>query len=318
MNYFSNKKTSFGVGVFAFMAIVLAIPFLAIGDSYKELYVDKNASGTENGSKNHPFKTISQAIEQVKDNDGTKIYVAKGKYEENINIPEDAQIIGAGSSETTIKADDDDDTVVYMEHGTKLSGVTVENGKQGIIVKKKSRAEISNVIVQNNDKEGILVLGADSKDERYEVTISKSIIRNNEWSGLYVQEDRKIVLIKSSFSKNDGNGMALSKSVELWAEDSSFEENEKSGVLAVLDNSDISLIDCDINENNREGLELNAYGSKGYANIDNVNFEENNRYGFARISRNSGIEKAWKNVTEKNNTYKSNEFGGLSSILKIF
>lgn len=313
-----SKGVFFVLSAFLFSVAFVFIPFLATGDSYKELYVDQDASGTQDGSKDHPFETISQALDLVEDNDGTKIYVAEGEYKENINIPEDAQIIGSGSSETIIEADDDDDAVVYMEHGTKLSDVTIKNGKQGIVVKKKARAEILNVMVRDNDKEGILVLSADSRDERYELTLSKSEVRNNEWSGLYIEGERKAVIVDSSFSDNDGNGIAVSDSVELWLEDSSMKKNGKSGIVTTLDHSNISIIDCDIKENHREGLELNAYGSKGYAKIDNVNFLDNDRYGIARVQRKSGIERVWEDVTIKNNNYNDNALGGLSSLLKVF
>ncbi len=302
------------------LGIVLVVPFLVVGDStgsVSTLYVDKNTSEKQDGTKEHPFEKISQAISKVKDNDGTKIYVAQGEYKENFNIPEDAQVIGAGKDKTIIKGDDDEDAVVYMEHGTKLQGVTVKDGKVGILVKKNSRAEISSVIVKDNDKEGVLALEAHDKGSRYALTVSDSTIKDNGRSGVYA-EKRSVVIVDSTLYENNWNGVAVSKDSKLWLEDSKIRDNEKSGVHITLDQSDIFVIDCDIEDNVREGLEINVFAKGGYAKIDNTNFDDNGRYGIARLDRAPGTsDSLWKDVEIKKNTFDGNGLGTVSPIIQL-
>ncbi len=300
------------------LGIVFVAPFVVVGDStgsVNTLYVDQNASEKQNGTKDYPFETISQAINIVEDNDGTKIYVAQGEYKENFNIPEDAQVIGAGKDKTIIKGDDEE-PVVYMEHGTKLQGVTVQDGEVGILVKKNSRAEISSVIVKDNDKEGILALEAHDKGNRYALTVSDTIIKDNGRSGVY-SEKRSVVIVDSSLYENNWNGVAVSKDSKLWLEDSKIYDNEKSGVHITLDESDIFVIDCDIEDNKREGLEMNVFVKGGYAKIDNNNFVDNGRYGIVRLNRSLQGESVWKDVIIKMNSFDGNELGTISPIMHL-
>jgi len=316
MKQFISHKIPLSAFLFAGL-MVFALPFFVIGGSYDVLYVDKDASGTQDGSKDHPFEKISQALDQVEDNDGTRIYVAEGEYKENFNIPEDAQVIGAGKDKTIIKADDDDDAVVYMEHGTKLVDVTVKDGKQGIMVKKESRVEINGVVVKDNDKEGIFILEAGTKDDRYEARIIDSEIKDNDKSGVY-GGDRQIIIVDSSIHDNDGNGITTTKNTKLWLEDTKIRDNKKSGISSTLDSSKLFIEDCEIKENGREGIEIDAYGKSGYAKIDNTQIKDNGRYGIARVQRTAGIDGVWEDVVFTMNDFHSNDSGSISPLIRLY
>lgn len=302
--------------LFVAVLVVFSLPFFAIGGSYNELYVDADASGKEDGSKDYPFDTISEAVALVDDNDGTRIYVAEGEYEDNFNIPEDAQVIGAGQDKTIIKADDDDEAVVFMEHGTKLFDVTVKDGKQGILIKKDSRAEVNGVISKDNEDEGIFIEGAGTHKERFSARIIKSTIKDNGRSGIYGQ-DREIVVVDSVIKDNDGNGITLGKKTKLWLEDTHIYNNDKSGLSYTLDKSDVFVIDAEFEDNGREGVEINSYGEEGYTKIDNTKFEDNGRYGVARVQR-TNAGNPWGDVEFKVNDFISNEKGEISHIIYIF
>ena len=316
MKQLFSHEIPFSAFLFAGL-MVFALPFFVIGSSYDVLYVDKDASGTQDGSKSHPFKKISQALDQVEDKDGTRVYVAEGEYKENFNIPEDAQVIGAGKDKTIIKADDDDDAVVYMEHGTKLVDVTVKDGKQGIMVKKKSRVEINGVVVKDNDKEGIFIIEAGTKDDRYVARIIDSEIKDNDRSGIY-GGDRQIIIVDSSIHDNNGNGITTTKNTKLWLEDTKIRDNEKSGISSTLDSSKLFIEDCEIKENGREGIEIGAYGKSGYAKIDNTQIKNNGRYGIARVQRTAGVDGVWEDVVFTMNDFHSNDSGSISPLIRLY
>jgi len=303
--------------VFWAAAVVFFLPFFAIGDGPDRLYVDADASGTQDGSKDHPFETISQAIDRVDDNDGTKIYVAEGEYEDNFNIPEDAQVIGAGADETIIDSDNDRGAVVYMEHGTKLSGVTLRGAEIGVMVKEDSRADIYDSVIKDNDHEGVFLLGTGSHKDRWKATIANTVIEENGRSGVYAN-DRPVVIVDSVIKDNEGDGINLSDDVKLWLEDTTVEDNHKSGIFAILDGSDIHVIDCELKDNGREGMEVDAFGKEGYVKVDNTNIEDNDRWGFARVARTPGIDAVWSDVVLKKNDFDGNDFGSVSPVVKMW
>jgi hypothetical protein len=312
----SFSRVRFSLPLLMAAAVLFSFSFPVLGDAPSVLYVDDDASGKQDGSKNYPFRTISQAIDLVEDNDATQIYVASGKYEDNFNIPEDAQVIGAGAEKTRIESDNDKGAVVYMEHGTRLSGVTVRGAEVGVLVKKDSRAEIFDSIIEDNDKEGIFLSGTNSRKDRWKISIANAVIRDNGRSGIYANGS-PLVIIDSTIQDNRGNGITLSDDVKLWLEDTHIKDNKKSGLAGILDGSDMHIIDCEFNDNGREGIEINAYGAKGYMKIDNTNFDDNDRWGIARVSRNYGIEAVWKDVVVKKNAFEGNASGSISPIIVI-
>ncbi|NCU42717.1 MAG: right-handed parallel beta-helix repeat-containing protein, partial [Candidatus Moranbacteria bacterium] len=136
-------------------------------------------------------------------------------------------------------------------------------------------------------------------------------------SGVYA-EKRSVVIVDSALYENNWNGVAVSKDSKLWLEDTKISDNEKSGVHIILDESDIFVIDCDIEGNVREGLEINVFAKGGYAKIDNTNFDDNGRYGIARLDRAPGTsDSLWKDVLIKKNTFDGNGLGTVSPLIQL-
>ena len=243
----------------------------------------REASGTQDGSSNHPYKTIWQALDKA--DEGTDIFVAKGEYKENITIGKDVRVYGAGKDNTTIKSDDDDEAVITMKHKARIEGATIKGGKVGIIVKEDSRADIIKTIVKDNDREGILILKGDT-DDSHKVSIIESLIKGNDRSGIYAKK-HKVVIMDSTIQDNTGDGVVFEKDVTGWLESNTIKENKKSGIVAVLDKSSIGLKKNSIYRNTREGMEISSFGEGGSINIDKSKLYENGRYGIARVSRGS-------------------------------
>ncbi|MCK9378841.1 MAG: DUF1565 domain-containing protein, partial [Candidatus Moranbacteria bacterium] len=77
MNIISIRKRE--VVVSAILLAVLILPFFSFAGTSK-IYVNDGASGTQNGSINHPYKTITKALEKANDDD--EIHIASGTYKE--------------------------------------------------------------------------------------------------------------------------------------------------------------------------------------------------------------------------------------------
>ena len=69
----------------------------------RAVFVDANYTGPSNGSKDHPYKTINDALNNLPSKKPRYVFVAPGEYNEQIHITEDdIYLIGAGPRETTI------------------------------------------------------------------------------------------------------------------------------------------------------------------------------------------------------------------------
>lgn len=313
MFQFQYKK-EIVVGILLAGLVLVTLPVVSFGGDRDTLYVDKDASGTQNGSKNHPFETIYQAIKKA---DGkTDIYVAEGTYKENVNLKDDIRLIGAGRDKTTIKAKDDDDAVVTMRERTTIEGVKIKEGKIGILVEENGKIEINDVEVEDNDHEGIFILKAPT-NERNKVSIVDSMIKENGRTGIYSQE-RRLVILDSNSNYNGGDGIILEKSVEAWIDNNNIKKNDKSGVVMTLDKSNIDVRNNNIRENGREGLEIDAYGGNGWISIDHAKIRSNKRFGVARVARNGAPASVFENVSIGVNTsFESNGLGTVSSVIPI-
>jgi len=294
------------------LAIVI-LPLITVAGNEKKIYVNAGASGTENGSKDHPYKTIKKALKHADKN--TQVEVAKGTYRENIEIPKGTELHGSGQDEVFIKGDDDE-PVVRMKDNTKIVGVTVEKGEYGIEVSGNDSAIIVDCIVRKNEKDGIKIKTGDTKKE-HQVEIISSSIYNNGRSGVY-SEKRKLVIMKSWIAKNDNDGVALSAGVEAWIEKNSFEKNGGSGAVFVLDRSNVTVKKNLFANNKNEGMEINSFGASGRIEINSSSIKHNKRWGIARVQR-TAAGAAWSGVIVKQPGVDifDNSSGNISPIIRI-
>lgn len=134
----------------------------------------------ENGSRAHPYNTISEGLKHAKE--GDELEVEKGTYKENITIPKEVWVYGAGGDreDIVIEAKNDDKPAVEMKHGSELSDVTVKGGRHGIRVLEDGKAHIYDVHITKSNRDGIHIDSADvSKKKRVlinKVEVEKAIV----------------------------------------------------------------------------------------------------------------------------------------------
>jgi hypothetical protein len=178
---------------------------LSVTLSANTLYVSTSGSDANNGSMGSPFRTIGYAVSKVPSGQGATIQVAAGTYVENgrILVPPGVSIVGAGMSQTIIKAASSfyyhpsdpgyatDRFLVSLDGSSQtngnqqLSGFTIDgDSKQlhaGIFVKYRDNVIISDVKVTNTNFTGIWLW--DVRDSQ----ITKSQLVNCSWgSSSYV------------------------------------------------------------------------------------------------------------------------------------
>lgn len=320
LDFMDNQRKSrlIEVGISVLMVAAVALPFLGFARGGDKIYVDKNASGTQDGSSKHPYKTIWQGLDKAKS--GDEVVVAKGTYSERVTLPKGVKLSGAGKGKTTIKSNDrHDDPVINMKDNTKLWGVTVQDGKVGIYVREHAKVDIIEVEVRENRHEGILIEGGDRTDKE-KASIVKSEIKKNGWSGVYSKK-RKVVIVDSDIEMNKRNGVVFESGVRGWLDDNSFSGNFGSGFVANIDGADITVASKNsFRGNGREGIEVNSYGGEGTFNVRKSKFVGNGHYGIARISRVANVlQSKWTGfVAGGDNDFSQNGTGTISQIVRGF
>ncbi len=293
---------------------VFVAPVLSLAGSETKIYVDDDASGTMDGSSSNPYDTIGKALSHADEN--TEVHIRKGTYKENIEIPKGVEVYGSDEDDVTIKADDDNDPVVKMNHKTKINKVTIRDGKYGITVGKDDRASIIKCIIKKNDKDGIIIRPADTND-KYIVNISESEIKDNGRAGIY-SEKRKLSLIENSIIDNDSDGVDLEAGAEAWIKGNKIKNNNGSGLKLTLDKSEIWTKSNTYYGNDHEGLEVNAYGEAGRIDIRKSKFYKNDRYGIAKIQRGEFASSIWDGFTVQSDViFWENKIGIISNIIKL-
>jgi hypothetical protein len=89
-----------------------------------QLYVSPSGDDSNDGSKEHPFRTIQYAIEQSRRNDITM--ALPGTYEENITLFSDLVLQGSGADETVITSSNGNVVTANNVHNVVLSGFTID------------------------------------------------------------------------------------------------------------------------------------------------------------------------------------------------
>lgn len=314
----STKSRLVEAGISMLVVAVVALPFLGFAKGGDKIYVNEDASGTQNGTSKHPYKTIWQGLDKAES--GDEVIVAKGTYKERITLPKGVKLSGAGKGKTIIKSSErHDDPVINMKDKTKVWGVTVQDGEIGIYVRENARVEIIEVEVRNNRHDGIMIEKGERTDKE-KVSIVKSEIKKNGWSGVYAKK-RKVVITESDIQMNKRNGVMLESGVRAWIDDNSISENAGSGLVANLDGADITVASKNsFRKNGLEGIEVRSFGAAGSLVVKKSRISENGHYGVARISKGANIPASrWNGlVIQSDNNFFGNVTGNTSPIVRGF
>jgi len=144
------------------------------------IYVDvANISGIEDGTKTHPFNTITEGIEAV--TSGKSVVVAAGTYNEQLIINKSIALQGASQDNTFIIGSGLTGNLITIEADcVTITGFTIDGASstaKGIYFNSYSSININNNIIQNNISYGINYSNSSP-------TIENNNIKNNNYSGI--------------------------------------------------------------------------------------------------------------------------------------
>lgn len=295
---------------------IFILPAVTFAGS-KKIYVDDSASGSEDGSSDHPYNTITEGLKKAKK--GYEVHVRSGSYKENITIKEDIKLYGAGRDKVTITADDDDVPVVFMEDETKIDGVKIRKGRNGIEIERDSEASIINCTIEDNDRDGVRIRKHAKVNDGEAVSIDDTIIRDNGKAGIY-SEAHRVVITDSQIQSNDKDGIILSSSVSAWLSGNDIKNNGGSGLKLTLDGANIWTKSNSVAHNGREGVEVESYGGSGRIDLKKAKIHDNGRWGVARVKRANTYNSVITNglTIQSDTEFWGNKFGNTSSIIPVF
>lgn len=303
----------------AVFTVLIAVPVIVFGGS-KQVFVDKSATGSEEGTANHPYHSISKALKNAKE--GTDVHISKGTYKENVTLPKGVKLFGKKKDigSVVIKADNEDKPAVTMKHQTEINFLTIEGGRHGVRILEDAKAKVYKVKVKKSGRDGIHIDAA-PRDKKHRALLDTVEVETSNRTGIF-SEKRDIVIINSDIHDNKSDGIDLAAGMEAWFEKNRINNNKGSGIKVMLDGASVWTKSNSIRNNKREGIEVNAYGAAGNIGLKKASIIGNGRYGVARIARTTNGFKSFGGIIlgtgVNDNRIETNSIGNTSSILRGF
>ncbi|MBD3244545.1 MAG: DUF1565 domain-containing protein [Candidatus Moranbacteria bacterium] len=284
-----------------------------------KVYVDDDAKGKKDGTKDHPFKSIQKAIDIAKHHDCKNVFIKEGYYKQNnIELWEDIKITSPGRDKVIIDGNDKDEDVIKMYDDTKLQNVTIKGGKNGVEIKGNAKTLIWDSIIKNNKRDGVNIERSEASYE-HKVNIHKTKIYNNGWNGIF-SEKKRFYLEDNEIYNNGWDGVEFQQGSKGSIKRTTFKDNEGLGLRLTIDKSSITIDDCTFKDNDKSGLEVRRKDQGGYLKIRNeTKFYKNDKYGIVRLVEEEIIQNKWDDSVKINSDTKfwDNDYGDISHLIEV-
>jgi len=294
---------------FALLVLVFGVFFLTRDISAKsyDLYVDVDFNGTEDGSKDNPYKTIARAIEKADDND--KIYIDKGDYKENLVINKEVNFFGEDLEGVVIKGQLEVSEDFEAQDFTVEGNVAIESGA-GII--------FNNLMIKEANKIAVEAYAGNGK-----IIIKNSTIKKAGTKGMYIQRGRDIVITGCNVYGNDEEGVDLRSNVDGTISGNNIYDNGESGIEFLVSKSELSIKNNTLKNNGSSGIAAQYYedyDKEGEINLSGNTFSGNNNYGLDCVRPQGGETGGgyWsKSIDLIDNKFSSNKKGTINAYCAI-
>jgi parallel beta-helix repeat protein len=195
------------------------------------VYVDDdNTNGPWNGTKEHPYRTIQDAMNHVYN--GYTIYVMNGTYDEHVIINKTITLRGEEKNTTIIDGGGIDDVVTVTVPGVKISGFTIQDsGMQTYNAGVKTLSLNSNITIEDtiirNNAIGIFL--------NYAYEHSWNIVRNNtvrnNRKGIYAHWANNDQITGNIITGNDENGLEMERCTQSNITGNIISNNGECGIF---------------------------------------------------------------------------------------
>ncbi len=273
----------------------------ALAKSY-DIYVDVDASGSEDGSEDNPYKTISKAIEEASDED--EIYIDKGEYNEDIVINKEVFLFGDDLKKVII------DGQIEITKNVEAQKFTIDGN---VIVKSGADIIFDNLIIKEAAGTAI-----DAYSGNGEIVVKNSIIKKAGGKGFYVQRGRDIIISGCDIYDNEEEGLDLRSNVDGIISGNNIYDNGESGIELIASDSKLEIENNSIKNNGSSGIAAQYYedfDNEGEITINGNTVSGNDKYALD-CSRPQGgdwpVDYWTKSVKLSGNNLKGNDKGEIN------
>lgn len=282
MKLWKNKK----IKVFFVVCLFVVMPLVSNAEDY-DYYVDRSALKSGDGSKEKPFKTITEAVEK-----GGDIFVENGKYNESIELKKATRLYGKSESGVVVLGK------IIMNDNTRIQDLTVRGVKTVITINKDADAEIENCTIRDFGEVGIKAVSGSGK-----LKVSNSKITNGDGKGFYIERGKVIELLSNEVLDNDEEGVDIRSKVKGVVKNNIISNNGESGIELIIGSSNLKVENNTIKRNGASGIATQFYperDNKGQVNIINNGIGENKKYGLDCNRPQGGVPSSsyWKDSIE--------------------
>ncbi len=234
------------------------INFLLTGvyGKFPIVYVDDdNTAGPWNGTKECPYQTIQDALQNVYD--GYTIYVMNGTYREHVFIEKRITLMGEKPETTIIDGDGIDDVITVAVPDVKITGFTVQHsGTQLLNAGIKTLSLNSNATFENN----ILQNNAIGLFLNYGYAPSWNIVRNNtimyNQRGIYAHWANNGEITGNIIIQNSENGLEMERSKFSLITNNIIRDNGGYGIYLRGESNQNTITNGNIIQGNAVGVKL--------------------------------------------------------------
>ena len=196
------------------------------------IYVDAgNATGTEDGTKTHPFNTIAEGIDAVAP--GKSVIVSAGTYNEQLVVNKGITLQGAGKeSAFIIGLGYAGNLITITADNVIISGFNIDGESDtdmGIYSDSSSSIEISENLIQNHQDSGIFYQRI-SDDYPSGIYVYNNEICLNSQNGIKVMGAGSGIIESNIIRKNDC-AIKVSNNASLEVKKNDIYDNYDSGIF---------------------------------------------------------------------------------------
>jgi hypothetical protein len=252
----------------------------------ENVFVDVDCESEKmTGSPDQPFKTISQALNEIEENPEIKnIYLKPGKYQETLEIPKNINIF-ANQPETYLINSSLDGETLKLKGNNTIQGLIIQGGEYGIYIEEGAEnIKIENCKIFQTSSYGIYNEEQPEISEKYSVEITNSNISENYGHGLYLQQGT-FSLNNNKIHQNGTNGIDLHKNMNVAIFNNEIYDNVKNGLEADLGNLNLVLENSVLKHNGVNGINLQSEAENSTIKIFNNLFENNRTAGINCIKK---------------------------------
>ncbi|MBU2025754.1 right-handed parallel beta-helix repeat-containing protein [Patescibacteria group bacterium] len=312
------KKEKLILGSAAVFLFSLAATLNVQAAEYNLYVDDSNTTGTEDGTSDHPYNTITEALNAAQA--GNTIFINNGTYSENIEVPREVELYGENRSNVVIDGGNGDDQgiTVKLNHKTKLKKLTIQGGYTGVKVPEKAGVTLNKVTIKDAKNDGVILegSGATRKNDKYEREFKDCDIEDNGARGMHIYKSR-VVIDDSEVTDNEEEGVDLRKGVKATIKGSTIKGNDEGNIEFKIDKVSLKIKNNKISNAGSSGLAAQSYqGIGGKIFITDNKIKNNKKYGLrCAVEHKKPRGGGWgSKIFLSGNSFSSNKKGNISPV----